>query len=383
MRIAHASLFIDYFGSHADICEAEARASVETPDLDWHVHVMSPHKLHAREHVQWHHLSVPFSNILTNYRESNALGFYASRAITLNYLPCRFAFNRLINKLTAEYDCVLVRYNPADLAAWTALKSPEKVIPIHHNFPVEELALRSSLGAWAERVTGPRQMRSAPAVCGVTPEIAAHEINRCKLQCPPLVLPNGLFVDQEKGLVDDRTDTIRILLAASEFAAWHGLDRILARALEYSGAESFELHLAGPIPAALQAELSDHAFIHWHGLLDREKLNDLSARCDIGLGSFGMDRVGLSEGSKLKILGYLAQGLPVATGCREPAFPGDFPQLLVLSEQWRWEEIIDFCQESKAWRREEVRNAAWPYIDYRRILPQAAERMRAVLPPGA
>jgi glycosyltransferase involved in cell wall biosynthesis len=68
----------------------------------------------------------------------------------------------------------------------------------------------------------------------------------------------------------------------------------------------------------------------WHGLLERDALIQVLARADVGIGTLALHRKGLEEASALKVREYLAVGLPVIVGCRDPDLQGLEPYALTL-----------------------------------------------------
>ena len=56
---------------------------------------------------------------------------------------------------------------------------------------------------------------------------------------------------------------------------------------------------------------------------DLAALDALIARCDVGVGSLGMYRFGITQGMTLKLREYMARGLPFLSAVEDPALPDD------------------------------------------------------------
>lgn len=113
-------------------------------------------------------------------------------------------------------------------------------------------------------------------------------------------------------------DTIR-LLAVAMMAPWHGYQRMIEGINKYvksGGTRKVELHLVGegaatPMYRRLAEEygLCDSVIIH--GKLFGNSLDEMYDLCDIGVGSLGLPSKQLPKTNTLKVLEYMAKGLPV------------------------------------------------------------------------
>lgn len=369
MKIAHISLFVDYYSGLARTCEIESLAASELKNIIWDVYVLSQNERYARGNIIWIPLYYPFYKFFTNRTETgNLFLYYLVRVISFNHIIMRIKFNLFVNRLTKRYDFVLVRYNSADFFAWLFLRRKERIIFMHHSKHAEELKLRSYFAHWIEKLTGPFQMRKTYAVCAVTPEIAEFETERCKIKKRYLVFPNGVFPLQEDRLKDNRGGKIKIVMSASEYFVWHGLDEVMEKMRDYQGDMQYEFHLIGRLNDVQSKEVKDNENIHYHGELDHSKLIEIYSYCDIGLSSIRVDRKKLRQTSTLKVRDYFSYGLPVVVGNQEPAFPKDFNFLYSLRKEWKWEDLLEFATKARIWSRQEVFQAAKPYIDYKEII---------------
>jgi hypothetical protein len=64
--------------------------------------------------------------------------------------------------------------------------------------------------------------------------------------------------------------------------------------------------------------------------MTRAEFWKIASHADVGLGTLGLFRKGLQESVSLKHREYLAMGLPVVLGCRDPDLPGNAPWACVV-----------------------------------------------------
>ena len=97
---------------------------------------------------------------------------------------------------------------------------------------------------------------------------------------------------------------------------------------------------------AKDLKLEDNvAFI---GFMNGSVLDDLFDRSHIAVGSLGMHRLGMIEGSTLKAREYCARGIPFLYGCFDPDFSDDFPYIMKVPGDENpidIEEIIRFAEK--------------------------------------
>lgn len=212
-----------------------------------------------------------------------------------------------------RFDVFLLRYyvhDPFQLAFVRRCKKP--VYFVHHTLEVPELALPGGVTglvrANLEALLGRPTIAAAAGLIGVTQEIVNYELNRSDCpNKPAYVYPNGIIF-KELQLEDRRSPDVPELLFVANFAPWHGLD-LLLRNVAQSKAQ-FVLHLVGKIPDE-QLVFTKDPRIKVHGHLNQHQIQNLSARCWIGLSSFALYRKKMKQACPLKVREYLMLGLPV------------------------------------------------------------------------
>ena len=147
---------------------------------------------------------------------------------------------------------------------------------------------------------------------------------------PAMNIVNGVDVEAFAPHQPNPSDSAVCLLALASMSGWHGYDRILRSLAAYEGDAEVRIEFAGgdgdgSLAAwqALATELGLEDRVTFHGPLYGAALDQLIARCDVGVGSLGMFRFGLSQGMTLKLREYMARGLPFLSAVEDPALPAD------------------------------------------------------------
>ncbi len=68
----------------------------------------------------------------------------------------------------------------------------------------------------------------------------------------------------------------------------------------------------------------------FHGFQTGESLAKLYDTCHLAVGSLGLHRIGLTQGSILKSREYCARGIPYMIACTDPDIPDDFPYICMV-----------------------------------------------------
>lgn len=187
------------------------------------------------------------------------------------------------------------------------------------------IARRTSLlkGIWAD-VTRSLTLRAAAGGVFMTDEQAALPA-MARHGFPRLVVPNGIDLAATPELAATTTERPRLVMLGHPHSPWHGTDKLLGLAerhpdwdIDVIGPDERDLGGAVPANLTLHGELATSAYL------------TILASADIGLGSLAMHRLGASENPALKVREYLALGLAVIIGCRDPDFPEPVDYILEL-----------------------------------------------------
>lgn len=162
-------------------------------------------------------------------------------------------------------------------------------------------------------------------------------------------------------------------LCMANFAKWHGIDRLIA-GISSDKIKDYQVWLVGE-GSELQNlknqvdEAKLENTVLFLGAKNGDELNEITRCADIGIGSLGLHRIGLTWGSTLKVKEYCASSLPFIysydekklTGNEEFAFKlpaDDSPIDMALVSEWSRNVIMDgklpsqmrhFAEENYDW----------------------------------
>lgn len=139
---------------------------------------------------------------------------------------------------------------------------------------------------------------------------------------PALSISNGIDFEDipVRPQSPKKTDELH-LIGVAEIHYWHGFDRLVKGLANYYSehpACKVYFHLVGNLsgqrerdeilPVIAQHQLEPYVIMH--GALHGEALTDLFNRCDLGIGSLGRHRSGITDIKTLKNREYAARGIP-------------------------------------------------------------------------
>lgn len=288
-------------------------------------------------------------------------------------------YYRWIRCISINYDIILLRYMPHDIRQLIFLiGSRLPTFTVHHTIEGSELrsdgSMKSHVKWMLECILGPLSISRSFGVISVTREIAKYELSRSIKVNPIFIYPNGAIVDRDMPIIDklEEDSSLNIIFAASEFVPWHGLDRLIASAKDYSG--MFVMHVVGRVSESDRISAGDDQRFVFHGELDAERLGELIRICHLGLSSFALDRKNITEACTLKVREYLANGISVYSGHKD-VFPENFRFYRCGSCDIG--AIVNMAREARSWSRREVRAAAVPYIDKSILLMDLYKKISA------
>lgn len=155
---------------------------------------------------------------------------------------------------------------------------------------------------------------------------------------PAIGISNGTPLNGIKVYQKSPEDSPEVhLLGVATMAKWHGYDRLIEGMAQYylngakAGVVRFHVVGGGEEKEALAekaAASNAKEYIHFYGPQSGSALEDSFKRGDIGVGSLGMHRIGLTKGSVLKVREFCARGLPFILGYEDETFTDEFPYSL-------------------------------------------------------
>ncbi len=157
---------------------------------------------------------------------------------------------------------------------------------------------------------------------GVTDEISHYESARTGGAYRCHTVSNGIDTSRFKlaGAVPYDGTGLVLVMASTTANEWHGIDRFLEGMASYAGPVEVHLHLIGRFTSTARRLVEVHRLgtrVTFHPLLAGAELSALFARAHIGIGSLGMHRIPLRQGSVLKVKEYMALGMPFVVAHEE------------------------------------------------------------------
>lgn len=186
-----------------------------------------------------------------------------------------------------------------------------------------------SLNEW---LFGSLVMRKAIAGICISQSVADDLSSRCR-SYRTKVIGNGIDIETVPVVDVDLSsieEEINLLLVCGSPAPWTGADRLL-RSFPSFDRPKIKLHMVGrfsPEVHRLSKRVSSNVEVKFHGGLTRDEIKDVASRCQLGVGSLGLHRLGMISGSTLKVGEFAAMGLPILAGYDETNFPRDYPYML-------------------------------------------------------
>lgn len=279
-----------------------------------------------------------------------------------NWFEFRKNYYAFLKEKENEIDCYILRYSAYDPLQYYFIKNCKKpVYLVHHTKEHDELKLLGNKGYLyylIDKIWGNASIKCADGIIAVTEELIDYEKMRINdFEKKSILYPNGITVSENE-IKDCRLEEKpEILFIASYFYSWHGLDLLLEEMKKTD--KDFILHLVGDLLLEDLLKAREDSRIILHGNLKIEKINELSTKCWIGLGSFALDRKNIEQGSTLKVREYLNNGLPIYSGHKD-IFPSDF--IFYKLGKPNIDAILDFSINMRAYSKQDIRSSSAKYI---------------------
>jgi glycosyltransferase involved in cell wall biosynthesis len=132
----------------------------------------------------------------------------------------------------------------------------------------------------------------------------------------------------------------RVVFMASHMAEWHGVDKIMTMAAHFP---DWNFDFIGLYKKEMNPIRLNN--IHLHGHMIETDYKRIIKSADVAVATLALHRIGMNETTPLKVREYLAYGVPVIIGYRDPDFPEKTPYILQLPN--REENIISHLVEIK------------------------------------
>ncbi len=326
----------------------------------------------------------------TVYIEGDTANFVYETVGKISFL--QFLYGGFLKKIDVQsYKYVYIRHfltNPLFLGLLSKLKKKNPAIKVFmeiptypYRFEFADMPLVKRLGLWLDE-------RCVPFFKNFIDRIITFSAEKEIFGIPTILTDNGIDIEQfpliPKAPFDGKTIH---LFGLANVQKWHGYDRIIeGLKLYYKSNPAIEIIFdiggnGNEIPA-LKQKVSDYELqekVIFHGFVSGEGLTKLFEQTHVGVGSFGMHRIGVAEGqtSTLKAREYAARGLPIALGHQDRGFPKGFPFLLELPADespvdiqrivdffLKVEKIPDYPQQMNAYAEQ---NLTW-FVNFKSVI---------------
>ncbi|MBS2034776.1 glycosyltransferase [bacterium] len=318
-----------------------------------------------------------------------------------------------LRSLLQPEDLVILRYPMASSALHRLLKAhPGRIWLEHNTKEVEELWSNFRKYTWRDwlwmlRHLDFRDAREnllallneyrwcarcfalAAGGVGVTDEISDYEMARVPAgayRCA--TVSNGIDTRkfQLAAPVAYNGSQLVLIMASTTANEWHGIDRFIQGMADYKGSVQLRLHLVGRFTSTARNLVERYKLseqVTFHPLLSGADLNGLLAEAHLGIGSLGMHRIPLRQGSVLKVKEYMALGMPFLVAHEEIDLLGQdemrpyFLQLPADESPVDLKRVVAFAESvfSQPDYRGAIRSQAERLVDVRVKMAQLVELM--------
>jgi len=223
-----------------------------------------------------------------------------------------------------QYDKIFLRYPLMDFSSLSYVKKyGSKTVTEHHGKELEEILnykinLIFKISQYImEKLLAPLFFKYIKAFTGISNELINYEIERTNFKGITYRFSNG--IDSQKYKINFNKKfkfekEINVLFIASNFANWHGLDRLLNSLRIYKGKILINLHIVGGLNKKYLNMINnfnnDKVKIIIYGKIYGTKLDEVYESIDIACDSLAMYRLNMKESSTLKSKEYIARGIP-------------------------------------------------------------------------
>ena len=166
-----------------------------------------------------------------------------------------------------------------------------------------------------------------------------------------LEIDNGIDINSIRVKKESFNEDRPIFICVANVSKWHGLDRLInglnnykkyKRAVPYIWIVGDGSEIPTLKKLVKDSSLEDNVI--FFGNKTGEELDVLIDKADIGIGSLGMHRIGLKQGSTLKVKEYFSRGLPFIYSYDEKLIADDYKYALKFPQNDNHINI-DMCME--------------------------------------
>ena len=277
----------------------------------------------------------------------------------LNKLKCQILKRKILIEIIKSLDkksIVYLRYpDPIFYLIDPISHKSCKIVCEHNGIDYLEHKLSGSyIELIFELFLGKRARKCVDGIVCVTNEIKQFELEHVgNNHKPHILIGNGISVSSVRLRAPPNLSGTLNLLFVANVSRWHGIDRLLEGLAIYKGDTKVRFFLVGDGQDLLNLKLLVKKLgidknVITTGALEGSALDDLFEKSHLAVGSLGLHRMGMKEGSILKAREYCARGIPFLYECSDPDFPDDFPYIKKIAGDESpidIEEVIRFAEE--------------------------------------
>ena len=283
----------------------------------------------------------------------------------------------------SSYDAIVIRYPRPISYDWKKFtnKYPNKIITEHHAIALPEtiykITFSNILNFIQEYINSKKLKNKAIGLIGVTDEISREESKR-NFSLPRKTISNGIDVSKVNftKFIPFDGESLTMTIVASEFAAWHGLDKLLNSLIVNNADIKITLNLVGEYITNNDKTTIENInttkkniTVKILGSKRGEELDEVFSNSTLAIGSVAIYRQKLEEACALKIREYLARGIPFIYSAKDPdisensSFSFELPN---DDSPIDFNQIIKFVEQVSAQKNisEEMREYAFETVDW-------------------
>ncbi len=310
---------------------------------------------------------------------------YPKKSITRKIMQRFFKFTIINNTIDlSNYDVIVFRYPLPVAYDWEKFtdKYPSKIITEHHAIAIHEtiskISIRNFFSFAQEFINSKKFKKNLIGLIGVTDEITKHESKR-NIGINVKTISNGIDVSNVTytKFIPFKNKNLTMTIVASEYAPWHGLDKLLKSLLEFETNLNITINIIGEYISVEDRllikkvnDLKNNVNANVLGIKRGKELDDIFSNSTLAIGSLAIYRQKLTEACALKIREYLARGIPFVYSAEDSDIPHNVDFALQIPNKpipLDFNQIVEFASNISSQRNisSQMRQLAFKRVDWK------------------
>lgn len=274
----------------------------------------------------------------------------------------KILFNRILKAIkNNSYEFIYIRYFGSDKYFIQFLKKLHfKGIKVLLEFPTFPYDNEQVPKNFIEKRIKKNDIKYRPLLHQYVYKAISFTYRSDILQIPTIALENGIFLNNIPLIEPVHNENILNLIAVANVSKWHGIDRLINGLFQYYNtgepAVSVFFKVVGDGKEInklkhLVNELKLNSYVKFTGSKIGDSLTEEFKGMNLAIGSLGLHRLGLKEGSVLKLAEYTARAIPSVIGYKDLSISESVPFVLQISSDENPVEIsalINFYNNMKS-----------------------------------